>query len=109
MTGEYSPADPLLFRHSKKQQETKKNNKVSFKSITNGRDNAATHGNLKDPITNDSKHKSSRHDSDPTYQELLERPHETQSNSPESQNRLYSKFGEIKKLGTPYFSFEDLD
>lgn len=116
VTGEYSPPDPLLFRHPNKQQDnlfshdkTIRNKNFPFKSIANGSDNPPTHGNIVDPITNDNKYKSSRHDSDPIYQDLLKPPQKTQSNSPESQNGLSSKFGEIKKLWTPYFSSESLD
>lgn len=109
VAGEFSPHDPLLFRHSKKNDNTIRNNNFPFKSIANGSDNSPTHGNLADSTTNDNKYKSSRHDSDPIYQELLKPPHTAQSNSAESQNGLSSKFGEIKKLWTPYFSSESLD
>jgi hypothetical protein len=65
VTGEYSPSNPLLFRHSNKQkdnlfsQDNTRNNNFPFKSNANGSDNSPTHGNLEDPITNNNKYKSS--------------------------------------------------
>ena len=117
ISGEYSPADPCLFKQKRKQRypfshDNSTNNDYKFLKSSTYASSSVQGKKILGRAMNENKHKTAYDDSDTIRQQLHRTSHGTQSDDLphlESLDRLSSKFDVIKRLWRQHLPLQNLD